>query len=231
MKTIILSFLIVFPFINRAQERKQLTVRHTMDFALTGDGKAETWRATDWIPMEKQRGKATYETKAKLLYSDSGFYALFYCEDKKITATLHEDFADLYNEDVVELFLWTDESTPLYFEYELSPLNYELAIIVPNFDGDFFGWRPWHYEDNRVTRHEAKIIHDPQTNEVKGWMAEFFIPYALLKPLRNVPPAKGMKWRINFYRIDYDDEYSNWVWQPIQKNFHDYERFGIIVFE
>ena len=51
------------------------------------------------------------------------------------------DNLDIYNEDVVEVFLWTDESTPLYFEYELSPLNYELPIIVPNNEGDFFPYR------------------------------------------------------------------------------------------
>jgi hypothetical protein len=56
------------------------------------------------------------------------------------------DFLDLWNEDVVEAFFWTDESNPIYFEYELSPLNYELPILVPNNKGKFLGWLPWHYE-------------------------------------------------------------------------------------
>jgi len=227
--TIIL--LLFLPLSGIAQNFKQATVKHTKDFAITGDSTGAEWKMTKWISMEKRRGKSDYETKAKLLYSDSGFYALFYCEDKKITATLHEDFADLYNEDVVEIFLWTDETTPIYFEYELSPLDFELPIIVPNFGGDYFGWRPWHYEKNRLTRHGTKILRDARTNEVKGWIAEFFIPYSLLKPLRNVPPKKGMTWRINFYRIDYDNDSSAWVWQPIQKDFHDYERYGKIIFE
>jgi hypothetical protein len=63
------------------------------------------------------------------------------------------------------------------------------------------------------------------------WIAEFFIPYALLKPLRNVPPEKGNKWRMNMYRIDYDKQYSSWTWQPIEKNFHDYEKFGVMIFD
>jgi hypothetical protein len=225
---IILLFL---PLSGISQNFRQTTVKHTNDFTITGDSIAREWKVANWISMEKRRGVSEYETKAKLLYSDSGFYALFYCEDKKITATLREDFADLYNEDVVEIFLWTDESSPIYFEYELSPLDYELPIIVPNFGGDYFGWKPWHYEESRLTKHGTKIIRDTSTNEVKGWIAEFFIPYALLKPLRNVPPKKGMKWRINFYRIDYDTDSSSWVWQPIKKDFHDYERFGVITFD
>lgn len=159
-----------------------------------------------------------------------GIYTLVKCEDKKITATLSNDFADLYKEDVVEIFFWTDEGVPLYFEYELSPLNYELAIIVPNFDGDFFGWTPWHYEGERKTRHATHVSKDEKGN-VTSWSAEFFIPYALLKPLRNVPPKSGTKWRMNLYRIDYDEGYSGWTWQPVLTNYHDIERFGTIQFE
>ena len=69
-----------------------------------------------------------------------------------MTATKTEDFADLWNEDVFEFFLWPDEQTPLYFEYEISPLGYELPILVPNFNGKFLGWRPWHYEGERKSQ-------------------------------------------------------------------------------
>lgn len=214
-----------------AQQLKEISVKHTSDFQVNGEGNHSVWEKLDWIKLEKRKGTMTYETKAKFCYSDSGLYALFHCEDKKITATLKEDFADLFKEDVVELFLWTDESTPLYFEYELSPLNYELAILVPNFGGDFFGWKPWHYEDKRLTRHATKIWKDEKTGAVSHWTAEFFIPYALLKPLRNVPPKKGMQWRMNFYRIDYDEAYTSWVWQPVEVNFHDYKNFGVMKFD
>ncbi len=60
---------------------------------------------------------------------------------------------------------------------------------------------------------------------------EFFIPYALMKPLGNVPPTKGDKWRVNMYRLDYDNGNTRWTWQPIQKNFHDYKSFGTMIFD
>ena len=102
-----------------------------------------------------------------------------------MTSTLKEDFADLFDEDVVEAFFWTDENVPMYFEYELSPLNYELPILVPNIRGNFLGWRPWHYEGNRKTRHAT---HYSKMGKVMAWTAEFFIPYHLLKPMTNIPP-------------------------------------------
>jgi hypothetical protein len=228
--TFLISAIIVCIATTYGQDKIDLEVKRTADFELTGDGLSASWGKADWITMAKRKGAATYQTRAKLLYSETGIYGMFDCSDKKITATLKEDFADLWKEDVVEIFFWTDESTPLYFEYELSPLNYELPIIVPNFGGDFFGWRPWHYDEERKTRHATKVIKDDKGN-VTSWVGEFFIPYTLLKPLQNVPPKSGTTWRANLYRIDYDEAYSSWTWQPVQTNFHDYQRFGTIQFE
>src|SRR5690606_5381598 len=108
-----------------------------------------------------------------------------------------------------------------------SPLNYELAIMVPNYNGNFFGWRPWHYEGARRTRHATHIGKGSD----KTWTAELFMPYALLKPLIAGPPTKGARWRANLYRIDYEPGRSQWAWRPTRKNFHDYESFGTIVFQ
>ncbi len=207
-------------------------VKKTQDFEVTGDGSTANWQNAAWITLTQRRGaKSGYLTQAKILYSGSGIYCLFKCNDSKITATLKEDFLDLYKEDVVEVFFWTDEKVPIYFEYELSPLNYELPILVPNIKGDFLGWRPWHYEGERKTRHTAYIDKGKNSDTVISWTAEFFIPFALLKPMSNVPPQKGTRWRANFYRIDYDQGSVGWSWRLTRKNFHDYERFGTIVFE
>lgn len=213
-----------------SQKKVDHVVKRTADFELTGDGLSASWEKATWITLSKRKGSSTYETRAKLLYSETGIYGMFDCSDKTITATIKEDFADLWHEDVIEVFFWTDESTPIYFEYELSPLNYELPILVPNFGGDFLGWRPWHYEDARKTRHSTKVIKDDKGN-VTSWVGEFFIPYTLLKPLQNVPPKSGTTWRANLYRIDYDEGQSGWTWQPVQTNYHDIQRFGTIQFE
>jgi hypothetical protein len=115
-------------------------------------------------------------------------------------------------------------------EYELSPLNFELPILVPKVKGDFLGWRPWHYEGERRTRHAAFIEKGKDGDTVLSWTAEFFIPFALLKPMSNVPPKKGTRWRANFYRLDYDNGQAGWTWRPTKKNFHEYERFGTLIF-
>lgn len=206
-----------------------LYVYKTEDFDLSGYGSAENWNTAEWITIPQRSNGNVYETSFKILYSNTGIYCLYKCEDSILTATLQGDFLDLYNEDVVEAFFWTDENLPVYFEYEISPLNYELAILVPNRKGDFFGWQPWHYEGERKTRHATHV--NKENDSVTSWTAEFFIPFALLKAMQNVPPETGTRWRANFYRIDYDNGMSTWAWKPIQKNFHDYLLFGTLLFQ
>ena len=218
----------------QSAERPRLSVKPAPDFEITGKGDAPAWGQTEWTPLRRRQSDGhPYDSRFKLLYSTTGLYVLMDATDKTLTATMSEDFMDLWNEDVFEMFLWTDERHPIYFEYQISPLNRELAIMVPNFGGQFLGWRPWHYERDRVTRKMTSTTGGPKTSHatIDGWRAEFFIPYALLRPLQNVPPKPGTVWRANFYRMDYDGgKRTQWEWSPVGDSFHEYQKFGDLVF-
>lgn len=225
--------LLLMPIATLAQNDSSLSIKKVVDFQVS-ETPDKTWDTTEWVPIpQRSNNGVTYETKAKVLYSETGIYFLFWCQDNKLTATFTKDFDDLFKEDVVEVFLWTDEQYPVYFEYELSPLNYELPIIVPNFGGKFQGWQPWHYEGSKRTVHVTTAEGGEKKSgaAVTAWTAQFFIPYTLLNPLNNVPPNPGTKWRANMYRLDYDAGQTRWAWQPIRTNFHDYEMYGTFVFE
>jgi hypothetical protein len=216
-------------------DRPVLHVKPTEDFEVTGDGSAATWKKTEWEKLHK-RGKDghVYETRIKVLYSKTGLYVLMDATDEKLTATFKEDFQNLWTEDVFEVFLWTDERQPIYFEYEISPLGYELPILVPNFGGKFLGWLPWHYEGARKTRKATAVIGGPKEAGAKitGWKAEVFFPYVLLAPLQNVPAKSGARWRANFYRVDHDGGKSTaWDWARVGPSFHEFQKFGTLVFE
>ena len=124
-------------------DSSMVRVKKTTDFEVSGDGRAANWAAAEWINMKVQEPETeTRVTKAKILYSDLGMYFLFDCQDQKVTSTIREDFGALFKEDAVEVFLWPDQSVPVYIEYELSPLDYELILLVPNIGGRFQGWTP-----------------------------------------------------------------------------------------
>lgn len=216
-------------------DKPVIHVRACEDFEVNGRGDAPQWKRTDWVPLNRRpRGKHDYQARFKMLYSQTGVYVLFHGTDRKITATKNEDFLDLWNEDVFECFFWPDEKHPVYFEYEISPLGHELPILVPNLEGKFLGWRPWHYEGARRTRKAVTAFGGENKSgaEVGGWQAEVFVPYELLSPLSNVPPKKGTRWRANFYRVDYDDnQTTGWDWSRVGESFHDIKNFGTLVFD
>jgi len=215
-------------------ERPRLTVRPVDDFEVTGKGDHAGWQKAEWVTLRRREPQNhPYDTRFKTVYSPTGLYFLMDGTDRKLTATMNEDFMDLWNEDVYEVFLWTDERYPVYFEYEISPLNRELPIIIPNFGGQFLGWRPWHYEKDRAIRKATSVSGGAKQSgaAIQGWRAEFFIPYALLRPLQNVPAKPGARWRLNVYRMDYDGgKRTQWDWAPVGESFHEFEKFGELVF-
>lgn len=213
----------------------EMKVVRTEDFEITGDARAPAWNRANWTPLQR-RGEngAEYDTRIKTLYSTTGIYTLMQATDAVLNATKTDDFLDLWTEDVFEVFLWTDERFPIYFEYEISPLGFELPILIPNLDNRFMGWRPWFYSKDRQIRKATSVsggVKEPGA-KITGWTAEVFIPYALLNPLTNVPPKPGSRWRANFYRMDYDGgKTTSWDWARVGPSFHEYRKFGALLFE
>jgi len=220
---------------NGAADTPSFRVRACDDFEVSGRGDAPAWERAEWVVLNKRPGgEHDYTARVKMLHSPTGIYVLFDGTDQKLTATLAADYQNLWTEDVYECFFWTDERFPVYFEYEISPLGYELPILIPNFDGKFLGWRPWHYDGNRRTRKAVAVLGGEQKSQasVEGWRAEVFFPYELLKPLANVPPQPGTRWRANFYRMDYDaGQTTSWDWARVGPSFHEFRKFGTLVFE
>jgi hypothetical protein len=233
-----LYFLVLFFFgyiaaFGQQANSRSIRVKNTPDFEITGSGKNEAWNSASWNVMTPTETD-NRTTQFKVLYSENGLYFLFLNEDEILNATKTADFARLWLEDVVEVFLWPDTTETIYFEYEISPLNYELPILIPNLKGKFLGWRPWEYEGERKTKHLTFIEGGEKKSgsKIKSWSAEFFIPYALLSPLSNVPPKKGATWKANMYRIDFDKPKTvRWHWKKTDTNFHQFSKFATMIFE
>lgn len=213
----------------------QLDVKKCDDFEINGSGDNPQWNLVDWNNMTVlDKTQDEYETKFKILYSEKGIYVLGHCEDKTISTQYATDQGDLWEGDVFEVFLQPDPNVPLYFEYEVNQLNAELVLLVSNDNGTFMGWAPWHYEGLRKVRKAVKIHGgDPKSGaKISGWTAEMFFPYQLMKGLKSIPPSSGTVWKANFYRIDHDTDHAiKWGWKPIETSFHEYKKFGTIVFK
>jgi predicted TIM-barrel fold metal-dependent hydrolase len=203
------------------------------DFELTGNGDRPQWSKAKWANLTPQGRPDAYASRFKAVYSQKGVYVLFDGEDERVSATMNEDNLDLWREDCFELFLMPDESRATYFEYEISPLGKELPLLIMNHTKKD-GWLPWHYEGSRrVQKKVAGRNGDLKSKAAsQGWTAEVFIPFELLAGLGSMPPAKGAAWKANFYRMDYDaGAGKGWNWAIVGESFHEYKKFGRLVFE
>jgi hypothetical protein len=221
---------------NSHRDTVPLLVKKCSDFILTGDGKAAEWTTTGWNNLTRldTLGGRTYSSRFKILYSGKGIYVLFTGEDEKISTRYDQDFGDLYRGDVFEVFFHTDRALPLYFEYEINPLEKELVLLIPNINGRFYGWVPFHYEKERTTKKIVSVTGGKKAanSSISSWTAELFFPYELFRPLGNVPPPSGATWYANFYRLDHDRTGTmRWAWAPVQKSFHEPSNFRPIRFE
>ena len=226
-----------------------LRVQRTSDFTLDGMGTAEPWSQTRWVPIaqrattermtrnpapapppHRRKPPAALTTRAKVLYSETGLYFLFQCEDRSLQATLQADYEELWWEDVVEIFLWPDEDMPLYFEYQLSPLGF-VRMTRHKKEGPSKVVR---YEGDRRAMHRTSVRGGKKEPgaPITQWTAEIYIPYAWLQPAPDVPPAAGTRWRANLYRFDYDTgDRTRWEWQLVEGGNHTLEKFGTLRFE
>lgn len=226
---------VLFASQGKGLERPTYRVARVADFEVNGEGNNPAWEKASWTTLSSRTKDAEgIESRVKVLYSDRGLYVLFDGADRKLSAKFREDFQNLWTEDVFEFFVWPDQDDPVYFEYEISPLGYELPILVPNMNGKFLGWRPWHYDGERRIVKATSVREGEKESgaTISGWRAEMFTPFELLKPLENVPPKPGSTWRANFYRMDYDGERPMaWDWSRVGPSFHEFQKFGTLVFE
>ena len=220
---------------NKTSSMEAIHINKTADFNISGEGNSNNWKTADWVKIEQRAHlDIPMETKVKVLYSATGVYFLFHNKDSKLDASLENNGLHLWTEDVVEVFLWPDTSKEVYFEYELSPLNYELPLMVMNFDGKPHRWQVWNYEDDRVIQHKTAVQGGKKKSgaNIKSWTAEFFIPYTLLSPMTQEIPKTGTEWRVNFNRMDYlDKKEIYWSWQDLPGSFHEINRFGTMIFK
>ncbi|MBX3252568.1 MAG: carbohydrate-binding family 9-like protein [Chitinophagaceae bacterium] len=216
-----------------SQQTTQLPVKKCADFEVNGKGDNKEWNKTGWVYLTQIDEEKKQETRFKIMYSNKGIYVLMYGDDEKVTSPYQNDFETLFKADVFEVFFHPNPGSSLYFEYEISPLNKELVLLISNKTAGMSSWKPWHYEGQYKTRKAVFTEGAMQNNSpVQYWIAEVFFPYALLNLFDQTPPKSGTVWNANFCRLDYDSgKMIKWSWSPIQKSFHEFEKYRSIRFE
>lgn len=195
-----------------------------------------------WIPLSENYFRhsttgylSNQQTQVYLKHDTDNLYVRFRCDENPFVFqnSLVDHNADLYNQEVFELFIAPFEDAPVnYLEFEINPNN---AIWV----GQVFNPTRGEGGGNKLTMipyNEAGITHNVQVT-ANAWQGEFAIPWKLIG-------SKAEVFRLNFYRIVSNTSHPNpnWVctpetcdftcWSPTLSGekpaFHKPKKFGVL---
>lgn len=206
-----------------------------------------------------------YRTRAKILWDADNLYIAAEMEEPRAFAhkTLHDSI--IYHDNDFEVFLDPDGDNHMYYEIEVNAAGqvWDLMLVKPYRNGGPAvmnwetvppalptqhtgptGWRP--------ASVSVRVSPEGGLNSANGstsWTVELSLPWSLLQQAANrqVPPAHGDKWRINFSRVHWNVTWSeeqqryvkeppdqpgyNWVWSPQwQVQMHQPETWGFVQF-
>jgi hypothetical protein len=175
---------------------------------------------------------ATFSTCTLTCYDENNLYIAFVCNDRDIYSSFTNRDQHLWEEEAIEVFIDVDEEPNTYVEIELSPNNvlFDSYIIDPvNIDieetskFDLLGIK---------TAVSVNGTVNFRADEDKSWIAEIAIPFSHIIKNFNSDILKEAKWKINYYRIDRDnDGPTHYAWSPTMGRFHKPSAFGKLVFK
>lgn len=182
------------------------------------------WDKAPAAPLvENQTGTTPFlATELRLIRDDQAkmLYVRFSGEDDEVHSTYRLHDAPVYRGDVMELFIADTNDLAHYKELEVTPYDVHFDGVIRfapdgtrdlNMDYDIAGWKTHTaLGGNRL---------------VSVWA----LPYGAF----DVPPATGVSWRFNAFRIDHHSSrgMSLMAWQPtMQPTFHVPDVFGFLDF-
>jgi len=240
-------------------ERAILTdlVRHLLSNTLRPLGEYTCIRATDppaidgklddpvWQQAEpteafvrfdenREDGKSL-KTTAKMAWDDGALYVAWECEDPDVWSAITTRDGNLWEGEVVEVYVDPDGDGKTYKEIELNPLNVVVDLNIPeSVKGAPLGVeqaRKWDAVQIETAVQVEGTTQDREDIDT-SWTAEMAIPLRNFTTAKNLPPHVGDTWRVQLFRIERsntlaDPQFSSW---SATDTFHNPDRFGRIVF-
>lgn len=244
---IITTFLFLYNFHSAnsqdADRIKEIRIPKSNSKPMTVDGivDEDVWtHAAKIDTFENNNSKVSLKEKTTvyLYYDDEALYIAFQFEDWDIqsTYTTHDD--DLWDEEVMELFIYphADIPNPIdYFELQWNPLGTVFDGIITNklrsngMSRSRELDREWKAAEMRHAIHVEGTLNQSDKPDT-SWSGEIKLPFL---SLQQETPKPGDIWRANFYRYsrNTNEELINIAWNPTYSTYHEPNRFGRLIFE
>lgn len=169
-------------------------------------------------------------TEVKMRYDSEHIYVIFRVQDRYVRSITNTIGGPVWKDAAVEFFFCPDTTMPeKYFNLEINCggtalLGYRAKKPIE--------------EDIKtiVIAHSLPEVVDPEITDPTTWTLEYSIPLSMLEKYTKVTrPAKGVKWKANFYKIAENNSNPHHItWSPVtapKPNFHMPQYFGTLVFQ
>ena len=171
-------------------------------------------------------------TTGKGCYDDGNIYFAFQCNDPDIWCNFTQRDDYLWKEEVIEIFIDTDDNPEDYIEIEISPSNvlFDSFIVDPK-KIDFVETAGFNLPGIKTAVNVDGTLNKRDDLD-RNWTVEMSIPFSDLIGDQKLDINKLDKWRINFYRVNRDlgKEDAKYAWSPTLGSFHTPSKFGILCF-
>lgn len=212
------------------------------------------WGSTDWtsdfVDIEGDlKPLPEHRTRAKLLWDDRYLYIAAELTEPHIWAKLKQRDTVIFYDNDFEIFIDPDGDTHEYMEFEMNAHNtiWDLLLTKPYRDNGRVA-DAWNINGIESAVKIYGTINNPSDTDDR-WVIELAFPFDVLTEFGN-PPADGIKWRINFSRVNWRTNIENgnyvkarnpetgkrypefnWVWSPQGIiNMHYPEMWGYLQF-
>ena len=206
---------------------------------IDGNWDKPEWQGVKAVAITKRMGKIPVFTpvaQAKMMYDESGLYVIFRVQDRFVRCVVTEFNGPVYEEPCVEFFFSPEIKSPLkYFNLEINCGGTPLMHYNDHALGLHTDLAPEDLEKIEIAHSLPTVVVD-EIKEPVTWTLEYRLPLAIIEKYSVIdPPAPGITWRANFYKIaekGSNVHFLTWseVINPIP-NFHLPEFFGSIRFQ
>lgn len=233
---------------SRAESRRWEAPKISDPVVVDGIMNDTAWGSVPWTESFILYGTldepTTTRTRVKIAWDEEHLYVGVEAMDRDIWSVHVDRDDDLWEQDVVELFIDPEGDADGYAEFEISPRNVVLDLWLEK--PLFSQGGPSHSDWNAAGLRTAVYIEgtlgggnrsaaERQDEDVR-WTTELALPWADLAVVAgrmSLPPNPGDTWRINVTRYDYsggDRELSQWSPSDARGAWHEPSEYGYVTF-
>jgi hypothetical protein len=174
----------------------------------------------------------SFSSYVLVCHDEAHLYIAFVNQDRNIWATFENRDDFLWEEEVVEVFIDTDEQPSTYIELEVSPKNVLFDSFITDTLNIDLVETPKFTLSGWLTAVSVDGTVGDTTDVDRSWVVEMALPFESM--IADYVPEKlnTYRWKINFYRIDRDaDGPNSYAWSTTSRRFHAPSKFGILQFD